>query len=411
LVTSLTGIFVEDRATMAQPATASLMRSINRSAVLDLLRQESPLARTEIARRLNMSLPTVMRIVDELLTEELVHPLGHAVSARGRPRALLEFSGAAHAIIGIDLGGVNWIGAIANLTGTVQHEVKAPGNGADAEANLERLLALIAELLAAPLEGGQTLRGIGVGVPGLIRADDGSVTYAPSLGWRELPLRDILTERFDLPVFVENDVNLAALGEWGFGAGRGAHSLACISVGTGMGAGIIQDGAILRGFRQAAGEIGYLVPDASYLGRPYSSFGHLESLTASAGMTERAQRARTALGGSAEGNGAPTYDEVFAAARAGESWARATIAETVDYLSLAVLSIVTVLDPELVVLGGSASRWADDLIAPIRQRLEGVMLYLPTFMASPLGRRAAVMGAIMLVLNGTTEAVVARRLT
>jgi glucokinase len=396
---------------MAQPATASLMRSINRSAILDLLRQESPLARTEIARRLNMSLPTVMRIVDELLAEELVRPLGHAASARGRPRALLEFSGETHAIIGIDLGGVNWIGAIANLTGAVQHEVEVPGNGQDAELNLERLLALISNLLSVPLDDGQTLRGIGVGVPGLIRADDGSVTYAPSLGWRDLPLRDVLTERFALPVFVENDVNLAALGEWGFGAGRGAHSLACISVGTGMGAGIIQDGAILRGFRQAAGEIGYLVPSADYLGKPYASFGHLESLTASYGMAERARRARGAEGVAAARNGVLTYDEVFAAARAGTSWAQATIAQSVDYLSLAVLSVATVIDPELIVLGGSAARWADDLIEPIRRRLEGVMLYLPPLEASPLGRRAAVMGAIMLVLNGTTEAVVARRLT
>jgi glucokinase len=387
------------------------MRSINRSAVLDLLRQESPLARTEIARRLNMSLPTVMRIVDELLAEELVRPVGHAAPSRGRPRALLEFSGAAHAVIGIDLGGVTWIGAIANLTGAVLHEVKVPGNGPDAAANLERLLALIAELLAVPLDDGQTLRGIGVGVPGLIRADDGSVTYAPSLGWRDVPVCAILGERFNLPVFVENDVNLAALGEWGFGAGRGASSLVCLSMGTGMGAGIIQDGAILRGYHQAAGEVGYLVPGADYLGKPYSSFGHLESLTASSGMAERAIQVKAAEGFARPGNGALTSDDVFLAARAGEHWAQVTIAEMVDYLSLAVLSVATVIDPELIVLGGGAARWAEDLIEPIRRRLEGVTLYMPRLEASPLGPRAAVMGAIMLVLNGTTEAVVARRLT
>ncbi len=280
----------------AQPATASLMRNINRSAVLDLLRQESPLARTEIARRLNLSLPTVMRIVEELMAEELVRPLGHAASRRGRPRAMLEFSGEAHAVIGIDLGGVDWIGAIANLTGAVQHEIKLTGNGPDAEANLERLLDLIEELLAVPLGEGQTLRGIGVGVPGLTNADEGIVAYAPSLGWRDLPLREILSARFTAPVFIENDVNLAALGEWGFGAGRGAQSLVCISLGTGMGAGIIQDGAIQRGFHRAAGEIGYLVPGPERLGQPYASFGHLESLTASAGIVA-ARDARPRRGG------------------------------------------------------------------------------------------------------------------
>jgi predicted NBD/HSP70 family sugar kinase len=395
----------------AQPATASLMRSINRSAVLDLLRQESPLARTEIARRLNLSLPTVMRIVEELLAEELVRPLGHAASRRGRPRAMLEFSGESHAVIGIDLGGVDWIGAIANLTGAVQHEIKLPGNGQEAEANLERLLGLIEALLAVPLEEGQTLRGIGVGVPGLTHTHEGIVAYAPSLGWRDLPLREILCSRFTAPVFIENDVNLAALGEWGFGAGRGAQSLVCISVGTGMGAGIIQDGGIQRGFRRAAGEIGYLVPDPEHLGQPYASFGHLESLTASAGIAARATQARAAEGGGAHNGHALTSDEVFEAARAGENWAQTTVAETADYLSLAVLNVATLLDPELIVLGGSAARWADDLIEPIRRRLDQVTLYMPRLEASPLERRAAVMGAIMLVLNGTTEAVVARRLT
>ncbi len=102
---------------------------------------------------------------------------------------------------------------------------------------------------------------------------------------------------------------------------------------------------------------------------------------------------------------------MFAAARAGAGWAQATVAETVDYLSLAVLNVATLLDPELIVLGGSASRWADDLIEPIRRRLDEVTLYMPRLEASPLERRAAVMGAIMLVLNGTTEAVVARWLT
>jgi glucokinase-like ROK family protein len=395
---------------MRQSATASLMRSINRSAILELIRENSPIARSQIARQLNMSLPTVMRIVDDLMEEDLVRLHGMGESTGGRPSSLLEFNGDAYAVVGVDLGGTKMFGTVADLSGTIQHELYIPHQDDNGPHDyLEQLCEFIEMLLDAPRPPGQRIRGIGVGVPGFTLVPEGVVSWAPSLGWRDLPLQEILSERFDMPVFVENDVNLTAMGEWGFGAGQGAQNLVSIAIGTGIGAGIIIGGALYRGHNQAAGEVGYLLPSVEFLGKRHNQFGALESLASGLGVAERACQLLKQEKMPIPREGLTAHD-VFAAARSGEDWAQQVISETVDYLSLAIASISTLLDPEVIILGGGVARSADLLIEPILGRLEGVVPFIPRLVASPLGRRAAAMGAIMLVLNATTEYFVVKRL-
>jgi glucokinase-like ROK family protein len=400
---------------MSRTVTARLMRTINRSVILNYIRQHSPIARSAIARQLGTSLPTVMRVVDDLMEEDLVCLQGTSESTGGRPRPLLAFNSSAYAVVGVDLGGTKMFGTVADLSGTAQHEIRIAHDENGPSDHVERLCELIQDLLDAPRPAGQRIRGIGIGAPGITLSQEGIVTWAPSLGWRDLPLKQILEERFDRPVFVENDVNLAALGELGFGAGRGARNLVCIALGTGIGAGIVIDGALYRGHNQAAGEIGYLLPGRQFLGRCYEQFGALESLASGLGIAGRARQLLQKkspsgqLGGPSEA--APlSAEDVFAAARRGESWAQQVVSETVDYLSLAVASISCLLDPQVIVLGGGVARSADLLIEPILERLAGAIPCVPHLVASQLGRRAAVMGAIMLVLRATSEHFVVRQM-
>lgn len=395
--------------TMKQSATAGLIRKINRSSVLNLVRENSPISRTQIARRLSMSLPTVMRIVEDLVEEDLVRPHEKTEPTGGRRRPLLEFNSDAYAVVGVDLGGTKMLGAVANLAGTIQQEIQNPLQGNGSDGALQRLFQLIESLLSTPRPAGQRIRGIGIGAPGITLGEEGVVTWAPSLAWRGLPLKEILSDRFDFPVFVENDVNLAALGELGFGAGRGVQNLVSISVGTGIGAGIIVDGALYRGHRQAAGEIGYLPPGVGFLGRRYDQFGALENLASGTGIAERARLLLEQQNLPIPDSGL-SAEQVFAAARRQEPWAVQAISETVDYLSLAIASVSVLLDPELIVLGGGVALSADLLVEPILRRLDGVVPHPPRMVVSTLGRRAAVMGAIMLVLNGTTEHMVVERI-
>ncbi len=394
---------------MGRAATASLLRSLNRTAILNLIRTESPIARSEIARRLNMSLPTVMRVVEKLIQEDLVYFHGSERSG-GRRRPLLEFKGSAYAVVGVDLGGTKMYGTVSDLNGTVQHELHLAwqDGGGPGEA-LEALYRLIEELLAMPRPGGQKIRGIGVGAPGVTLSETGTVLWAPSLGWRDLPLKQLLSDRFQLPVFVENDVNLAALGEFGFGLARGTPNLVCIAIGTGIGAGILIDGRLYRGHNQGAGEVGYFPPGIEFLGRRYDEFGALESLASGTGITRRAAQLLTQRQERVPLEDSLTAEDVFHFARQGQPWAQQVIDETVDFLSIAIASISALLDPEVIVLGGGVARSADLLIEPIRRRIDGVVPFVPHLVASDLGPRAVVMGAIMLVLDATTGHVVVSR--
>jgi glucokinase-like ROK family protein len=395
---------------MKQSATANLMRSINRSAILDFIRTTSPTSRSQIAHELNMSLPTVMRIIDDLINDNLVHPYGLSQSTGGRPPSLIEFNSQAYAIVGIDLGGTKMFGAVTDLSGNIQHEIYIPHKPNNTpKGYLEELCKLIQKLLDAPRPKGQRIRGIGVGAPSITLVPQGVVTWAPTLGWRDLPLQDILAERFDISVFVDNDVNLAALGEWGFGAGRGAQNLVSIAIGTAIGAGIIIGDTLYRGYHQAAGEVGYLLPGVEFLGRQYNQFGALESLASGSGIANRAQQILKQ-----EQIPLPSEDLtaqfVFEAARKGEPWAKQVLNETIDYLSIAIANVSILFDPEVVILGGGVARSADLLIDPIIQRLKGVMPFMPRLVASPLEQRATVMGAMMMVLNGANEYFVVKRL-
>jgi predicted NBD/HSP70 family sugar kinase len=252
--------------------------------------------------------------------------------------------------------------------------------------------------------------GIGLGVPGLTRHGEGIVTWAPSLNWRDYPLQARLTERFNLPVMVDNDVNLAALGELWFGSGQNIQNMVLIAIGTGIGSGIVIDGALYRGAHEAAGEIGYLMPGREFLGRRYEKYGALEEMASGAGIAERA-RQRLKGQRDPEELANLSAEDVFDAARHGESWARAVIDEALDYLAIMVASVSAYFDPELIVLGGGVSRSADLLVEPILNRIEGTTAVPAEVVVSILGHRATVLGAVVNVLHYTSDSYVVHKVT
>ena len=386
------------------------MRGINRSAILELIRRQSPISRSAIAECLGVSLPTVMRVVDELVDEGFVRFHGETEWSGGRRRPLLEFNGEGQLVIGVDLGGTRMFGALADLAGNVIEEVDIRQHGTYGEECFDRLTELIDTLLASPQRRGRPVRGIGVGAPGITRHREGVVTWAYTLKWKEYPLRSRLAERYCVPVIVDNDVNLAALGELWFGAGQNTQNMVVIALGTGIGAGIIIDGALYRGSQEASGEIGHMIPGREFLGQRYEEFGALESVASGTGVAERAAGALQGSGNTV-GSGGLLAEEVFDAARQGHAWAKAVVDETVDYLAIAVANVSVSFDPELIVLGGGMSGSADLLVEPVLRRLQGSLPTPPRLLVSPLGRRAAAMGAIVNVLHNTADFYIVRKLS
>jgi len=391
--------------------TSAVMRGINRSAILELIRRESPIARSTIAKRLNISLPTVMRIIDELSKDGFVRLQGKTEWSGGRRRPLLEFNADGYVVLGVDMGGTKKIyGAISEIGGNIIDEVDMERNGASGEECYKLLTKLIDALLASPGLKGRKVRGIGVGAPGITHHREGIVKWAYALNWKDFPLKARLSKRYKLPITVDNDVNLAALGEHWFGAGQHAQNIVVIVIGAGIGAGIIIDGTLYRGSSEASGEIGHMVPGREFLGRSYLNFGALESVASGTGMIARAhtvlrsRRDAASLGGL-------LAEDVFEAAQRGEKWASSILEDTIDYLAIAIANLSISFDPELIVLGGGAANFADILIEPILHRIEGVIPNPPKLVASNLGLRATVMGAIITVLHNTSNFYVVHKLS
>jgi glucokinase len=390
--------------------TASDMREINRSAILEIIRRESPISRTAIAEHLDVSLPTVMRIVDELVEEGFVRPQGSTEWSGGRRRPLLEFNAESYVVIGIDMGGTKMYGAISDLGGNILDEVDITRQATSGEENYTLLTELIDTLLTNPKLENRRVRGIGVGAPGITRHEEGIVKWAYSLNWRDFPLKARLTKQYKLPITVDNDVNLAAMGELWFGAGQDTQNMILITIGSGIGAGIIIDGALYRGWSESSGEIGNFIPGREFLGKNYQDFGALETVASGIGIVERAcanQRSE----GEASGEISLTVDDVFNAASQGQAWAVSVIDEAVDYLAVAIANLTVSFDPELIVLGGSISPFADMLVGPILRRIKGVIPTLPKLVVSNLGLRAGVMGAITNVLHNTSNFYVVHKLS
>jgi glucokinase-like ROK family protein len=357
-----------------------------------------------------VSLPTVMRIVDGLIDEGFVRLQGDTEWSGGRRRPLLEFNAEGHIILGVDMGGTKIYGALSDLGGNILDEVNIARHGTTEEDSFNHLTTLINSLLGSPKLAGRQVHGIGVGAPGITMHKEGIVTWANTLHWKNFPLKQRLSELYSLPITVDNDVNLAAMGELWFGAGQNAQNMVMVAIGTGIGAGIIIDGALYRGANEASGEIGNMLTGYEFLGKNFQDFGALESVASGTGIAERG---RIALQGerSAEELENLTAEDVFEAAKQRQYWACTIIDETVDYLAIAIANLAVTFDPELIILGGGVSRSADMLVEPILQRINGTIPTLPKLVVSSLGLRAGVMGAITNVLHNTSNFYVVHKLS
>jgi glucokinase len=378
------------------------MRRINRSAILEYLRLSAATSRTEMANQLELSLPSVKRIVDQLMAEGLVVLTGQKEKGRGRSRELLSLNLASQAVIGIDVGGSHIRGALVNIGGEFLFEDHQSQKWAGPEENFEIIQTFIHALLEKSQAETAHLLGIGIGIPGIVAAHTGTVILAPSLGWENYPFLEKLAPQIDIPVFVENDVALAALGESWFGAGIGIKNLVMIAIGTGIGAGVLIDGKLYRGHSHSAGEIGHFLPGLEYLNNEYPGFGALESLASGKGIADRANT----IIASTQTDGAISSQadliSVLKAAQNGESWASQLVQETIDYYSLMIANLSLCYDPELIIIGGGVADSFDALFEPIFSRLEGVIPNIPSIQKTALRSNAPILGAVAQVFQKVT---------
>ncbi len=343
------------------------------------------------------------RLTTELLDAGVIFeeaPAPTRAAHLGRPPTLLRVNPRAGGMIGVDIGASNIRVAAADLGGTIVLRREQPSHAANGRAiTVSGIVRLIKTVVDDALQKGIPVRGLGVGVPSLT-SDKGVVLNAPGLGWANLPLGAMLEEALGFLTVVDNDVNLAAAGEFAEGAGSGSQVLVVVMVGTGVGAGIVIDGHLFRGVHLAGGEIGYMLLDRKSLGRRYPGYGYFEGLIGGAGIAERA---RAALGKTSDKERAK-WPEDLAQLSSADVFSRRTssrlaallVEETVDYLALGVANIACVLNPDRIVLGGGVVHNNPDLVDAVRSRIEDKLPDPPALLPAALGEDAGVIGAIML---------------
>lgn len=377
-------------------ATPPLLKSLNERTVLDAIRNYAPVSRAEISRRVGISKPTVSQALQSLLGAGLVRETEPAGDGPRYGAVFFEPDPGAAFVLGVDLGARFVRAAVCDLAGEVRGRRDVDLPEPTSIAALATIPPLVLSLLRdaeVPLE---LVDGVVLGVPGAVEGDSRISLVENVAGLEGDAFASELRSRFECAVQLENDINLAALGEQWRGVARGVDDFAFISIGTGLGAGLVLRGELHRGRNGAAGEL------------DYARSGHELEFDPCAGAlcelaAERAAGRRTVL--------EQPYDPrlIFAAARAGDQVAAEVVAEEARRIALHVAPIAAVADVGLVVLGGGIGMNGDLLSGAVRACLDEWLPHPPRVEASSLGDAAVLTGALAVGRRAALDNVFTRR--
>lgn len=364
----------------------SLLRSINARAVLELIDKEGSISRTEVSRLTGLSKPTVSLALAALIQSGAVHEVGHATGRKGPAAALYAMIPTSAWAIGVDLGHDRVRVSVADLKGKVRARREAAIRR-DPEALVQQVAGLCATTAA---EAGAVLGAtthVVIGLPAVVGSDGRHLSYAGGLPGAGAGLGEALAAALPAPVVLENDVNLAALSERTQGHGVGIDDFVLVSLGVGLGVGLVVGGRVIRGASGAAGEAGYLPgeKDTALHAKPPLQRDLVESAIGARYIVSRAR----ALGLGDE----VTPRSVFEQARQGDPRALEIVDGTARVIAYVIACIAPVVDPHLVILGGAIGSNPDLLLAPVKGYLEALTPFRPRLESSELGSEAVLLGA------------------
>lgn len=359
------------------PGHLELIRRINRSTILNTIKEEQPISRAQVAKRLGFSKATVSAIVDELLEKRLIveytdYP---SESRVGRPSTMLGFNPKSAYCIGMDIGGTKLMTIITDLDGEIIYEKKTPTSN-----QVEELAAAVRCAIEDCALEEKDIFGMGIGVPGTVMGD-GVVVRAKALRWHNLPLKKILGEMFEFPVFVGNDVNLAALGERWLGSGDRVDDMLFITLGTGIGGAIVCNGRLVLGTQGRSGEIGYFLEARDV------EEGNLNRLGFPGILEQKCS-------GTALGQHGCLAEELFLAYQNQDARAVKIIDKFIREFSVSIANCISLLNPEKVVIGGGVSDSLTAVVGRIREEVARMTPIQADVCLASLGAKAGALGAI-----------------
>ncbi len=399
---------------MSQPklntADQAWVRKMNRSVILAVFRTHKTLSRAKLASETGLNPSTVSSIVGELIDENLIRETNLVQSSTGRPGMLLELNPEGGCAIGVEIN-VDYIEIIvsdfaANILWR-EKQASAPENGQ--QETMKQVVRLAKKASAFVAARNCRLLGVGVGVPGLVEVTSGLLRIAPNLHWVDVPVQVALKQEFDCPIYVENEANVAALGEYYFGAAQNVKDFIYLSAGVGLGSGIIMGGKLFQGMFGYAGEAGHMTLDVKGEICGCGKRGCWETFVGPRAVVQRVQRSlasgtKSIVTDIAGGDISKiAIGDVLQAAQKGDQLAIDAFQQVAFYLGIGIANLVNLFDVEVVVLGGALNTASplilkevervafENILAPGRERFR--------IIPSAHGTDACIMGAIALVLD------------
>ena len=386
-------------------ADQTTIRQHNASLVLNQLRLNAPLSRADLAKRIGLNRSTVSSIVAQLLEEKLIVETQFRTDRIGRPGLLLELNAQGGGAVGVEIGPESVHVILTDFTANVLWRRRIlVGAGETQDTYLHIAEEMIRQALSVAGRRGVRVYGVGLALPGMVDVQQGQLRFAPNLRWRDIPFGGRWSERFALPVFVENNANAGAIGEYYFGAARAVADFIYVGGDAGIGGGIVAHGELLRGRGGFAGEIGHMtiVPDGDLCA--CGKRGCWETLVGPraviADYQRRAGDMNTGARFDADNIG---LAELVRAANLDDLAAVAALREAARYLGIGIANLVNIFNPQLIILGGSLGQVSETLVPQIREVVKDNSLFpmrtALSIVPSQHGADDCVMGAVALVFD------------
>jgi predicted NBD/HSP70 family sugar kinase len=375
-----------------------LIKDMNRNLLLNIIRQQGRISRKQLTEISGLSVGSVSGIVTDLLANDWIQEIGEGDYTGGRRQTIIKLNPTAGYAIGLKLMERRVIVAITNFESEILAYQEAHYASTDPDALVAELHTIIETVLAQANVDRSKLLGLGVGVAGVVHSADGIVHYSPYFDWRDVPLAHLLTQRIELPVLIENDVNTLTLSEQLFGAGRHHSSFVVMTIGRGIGMGLVINNQLYRGVGGGAGEIGHTVLSNLMSQDGVTQFSTLEDLSSDPAVIAevRASHARV-----------DDLAAVIQLADVDDAVARRALARSGQLLGAGLANIVNILNPQLVIISGEGLIAGDYRLQPLLDTLKkytfnGLMDDLE-IVFEPTDDRAWARGAASLVISKLFE--------
>ena len=387
-----------------------LIRAINRSTILNAIKTHAAIPRAEIARLTGLSPATVSAISAELIQDNLVFEKETGDSSGGRRPIMLAINPHGGCVVGIKLMEDHALGALTDLEATPLGKQSYTLTDTSPPAVARALSELVSELLSNSENPTPNLMGVGVGLAGIVDSAQGLVRQSPFFGWTDVPLRELIQDAVNVPVYLDNDVNTLAFAEKWFGAGRGIDNFLVVTFGRGIGLGIVVNGQFLHGARGSAGEFGHTVIQPGGELCACGKRGCLEMYASEPAMlrqsAEAFQQGRLA-------SLPNTPEEMVTLAEEGETVAQEIFARAGRLLGQSIANLINIFNPERILINGEGVRAGKWLFEPMQAAIdEHTMPSLRqdvSILVEPLGDDAWARGAASLVLHELFESPIKRQ--